>query len=299
MRLLLLSLFCGLLACASPPDDRLSLIVDADTANEIDDLYAIARALDEPRFDLRGITSAQFHTSPLASANTVAESQVINEDLLHLAGHAALPHPVGSAVPLAAPDRPAPSPAADFIVAQARALPADRQLHVAVLGPCTNVASAVLQDPTIVPRLTVHYIGFWHDTLNNTYNLKEFNTGNDTLAVQVLLNTPGLDFRVMTATTSQHLVFEKARAEAALRDKGRVQDYLLNRWNTYDRWWTPEDPEQARWIMWDVAIIEALVHPEWATLRRLPGPTGDSIGVYTAIAVDSMRTDFWRHLTPE
>ena len=53
---------------------KMALISDADTANEVDDLYAIVRAIKEPKFNLLGITSAQLHTSPLATANTAGES---------------------------------------------------------------------------------------------------------------------------------------------------------------------------------------------------------------------------------
>ena len=41
---------------------------------------------------------------------------------------------------------------------------------------------------------------------------------------------------------------------------------LVNRWDTYNRWWTMKDPKKKKWIMWDVVIIEALIHPEYATI---------------------------------
>ncbi len=53
---------------------KIPLIIDADTANEIDDLFAIVRAVGEPRFNLLGITAAQFNTSPYASKNSALES---------------------------------------------------------------------------------------------------------------------------------------------------------------------------------------------------------------------------------
>ena len=47
------------------------LIVDADTANEVDDLYAIAIALLAPELDVRGLTSAQYHTQERAPRDSV------------------------------------------------------------------------------------------------------------------------------------------------------------------------------------------------------------------------------------
>ena len=62
----------------------LRLIIDADTANEVDDLYAIARALLEPRLDVIGLTSAQWHTNPRTPNDSVGESQRINLEISKL-----------------------------------------------------------------------------------------------------------------------------------------------------------------------------------------------------------------------
>ena len=39
---------------------KIPIIIDADTANEIDDLYAIVRAIYEPTIDLKGLSSGQW-----------------------------------------------------------------------------------------------------------------------------------------------------------------------------------------------------------------------------------------------
>jgi purine nucleosidase len=280
-------------------DDRIPVIIDADTANEVDDLFALVRAILAPELDLKGITSAQFHISPLATDTTVLESQAINEDLRRLMDQADLPLPIGSNQPLTSAELPQTSPASDFIVAQAHLHSAEHPLNLVILGSCTNVASAILQDPTIIPKVKVHYLGFWYDPLTNVYNKKEFNSGNDTLAVAVLLNTPQLDLTVMSATTSQHLVFEKAEVDQQLKDKGPMAYYLIERWESYDRWWTEEDPEKLRWIMWDVAIIEALIHPERATKESFSTPPENlsrQIQIYTKIDTKGMEADFWKSL---
>ena len=280
-------------------DQRLPLIIDADTANEVDDLYAIVRAITEPTFNILGITSAQFHTSPLATDNTVQESQEINETILQLMGQESIPLPLGSNVPLQNNTTPASSPASNFIVKMAHQLPANQKLNVVVLGSCTNIASAILEDPSIIKKLKVHYLGFWHDVDTNTYNKKEFNSGNDPIAVEVLLNTKDLDLTIMTATTSQHLVFTKAEVDLNLKNKDGISDYLINRWETYQRWWTKDDPEKNSWIMWDVAIIEALANPELSETKSFltpPENTQRVIDIHTKIEVDKMTADFWKSL---
>ncbi|MEM8929367.1 MAG: nucleoside hydrolase [Bacteroidota bacterium] len=276
-----------------------SLIIDADTANEIDDLYALARALREPKFKVLGITSAQFHTSPLASKNTVQESQQLNEKIFQLMQIQDIPLPLGSNIPLVDRSTPSISEASNFIIAQAQKFKERNPPDIVILGSCTNVASAILQDPTIIPKIRVHYVGFWHDPVHNTFNKEEFNSRNDPIAVDVLLNTKELDFNVMTATTSQHLIFDKAEVDLHLKGKGGIADYLVNRWETYYRWWTKEDPEKRQWIMWDLALIEALARPELAQKKYFRTPeenTPRTISVYTKINVEQMIEDFWQSL---
>ncbi|WP_405414585.1 nucleoside hydrolase [Maribacter sp. Asnod1-A12] len=279
--------------------DRIPIIIDADTANEVDDLFALVRAIGEPKLDLLAITSAQFHTSPYASDSTVVESQIINKRLVELLDRTDIPLPVGSNDALTASDVPQDSDAAQFIIKKAHELKEGKKLQLVILGSCTNVASAILLDSTIVPKIQVNYLGFWHDPEANSYDKNEFNSRNDSIAVNVLMNYPKLNVRVMSATTSQHLIFYKNRVDNNLKGKGGMPDYLVDRWETYIRWWTQKDIEKTKWTMWDVAIIEALIHPEWATIETFKTPkenTQRDIEIYTKIDVNQMESDFWEHV---
>ena len=280
----------------SQVEKPLRLIIDADTANEVDDLYAIARALLEPRLDIIGLTSAQWHTNVRTPNDSVGESQRLNLEILKLMGKTAIPAPAGSNFPMVNEQRPQPSAAAKFIIEQALATPDGEKLSIAILGPCTNIASAVLMEPKIIPKLSVNYLGFWFNVETNTWSKREFNTNNDPNAVNLLLNTVNLEFRVMTATTSQHLVFEKTVMDELLKGRGGIGDYLINRWETYDRFWQETDKEKKKWIMWDVAILEALAYPELVEEKEVTTPHDNlkrNIKVYTKIDVPAMKTNFW------
>ena len=288
-------IYCFQCAQAQSP----KVIIDADTANEVDDLFALARAVAEPNIDLLGITSAQFHISPLASDSSVYESQKINEEIVKLMGRTDIALPLGSNEPLIRSDRAQLSPASGFIIDQAHQLADGEKLHIVILGACTNVASAIIQDPSIISKIKVYYLGFWHNPATNVYNKKEFNSGNDTLAVNVLLNTLELDFSVMTATTSQHLVFQKNTVDTKAHQIGPIGPYLVNRWESHKRWWTQEDKIKQKWVMWDVAIVEALIHPEMSTAHKYQTPPENEsreITIYTAIDVDKMHEDYWESL---
>jgi len=279
--------------------DPIKVIIDADTANEVDDLYAIAWALLEPKLDVIGLTSAQWHTNPRTPNDSVGASQEINEKILELLGMESIPTPQGSNFPMVSELRPQLSEAADFIIEKALAMPEGEKLSLVILGPCTNVASAILKEPQIIDKLSVNYLGFWYEEESNTWSKREFNTNNDPNAVNVLLNTPHLDLRIMTATTSQHLVFEKSEMDILLKDKGGIGDYLINRWENYDRFWQATDKEKTKWTMWDVAILQALAYPELCTEKKAGTPHDNldrTISIYTEIDVKGMKAEFSKAL---
>ena len=243
--------FDDLAAAAEARSRQPHYIIDADTANEVDDLFAIVGALardnryhyDRPL--LVGLTAAQFHTSPLAGSTTAQESQRINEQLLKLM-YATVPSYPGSDQPLRSATEAQRSPASQFIVKEARKATPEQKLTVFILGPCTNLASAILTDSSIVPNIHARYLGFWYDPATGVYNKKEFNTGNDTTALNLLLNTRGLEFTVMTATSSQALQMTREQLDSKLPTNNAVTQYLQNRWDTYDRWWTDIDPDKTQ-----------------------------------------------------
>jgi len=113
-------LFTLITSCEKTIDTKIPVIIDADTANEVDDLYAIVRAVLAPELNLLGITAAQFHISPLASDSSVLESQHLNEEIVRLMNRSDIVLPIGSNVPLSASNQPAISEASTFIVEQAQ-----------------------------------------------------------------------------------------------------------------------------------------------------------------------------------
>ena len=101
----------------------------------------------------------------------------------------------------------------------------------------------------------------------------------------------------MSASTSQNLVFDKEHTFKHLKNIG-LGKYLRKRWNSYKRWWTLKDPNKKRWIMWDLAIIEALANPEFTVIKVFKTPKENhqrNIKIYTSIDTLQMEKDFWRH----
>ena len=114
--LTLLFLVCYCFGAAGRAEATSRVIIDADTANEIDDLYAIVLAIVAPEFKVEGVTSAHF-TRSTESNDTVRRSQEINEQLLGAMGlRDSIPHPIGANRSMPDATTAVDSPAARLII---------------------------------------------------------------------------------------------------------------------------------------------------------------------------------------
>lgn len=278
---------------------KIPIIIDADTANEVDDLFAISGALTDSKFNIIGLTASQFNTSPLASSNTALESKIINDEILDLFGKNSIPSLIGSHQPINDINLIKNSQASSFIIKKAQQFSKENPLHIVILGSCTNVATAIIMSPEIIPNIKVYYLGFWHDIETNVFDKNEFNSRNDPLAMNFLLNKLGLDLTIMTATTSQHLIYNRNELDMNFPINSLLGKYLKDRWDTYNRWWTDNDKQKKQWIMWDVALIESIANNTYAELKIFDNPKENinrKIKIYTSIDVLKIKNRFWNKI---
>lgn len=268
--------------------------IDADTANEIDDLYAIARMLAAPELEIVALSSAQWSKSPAAEGNTLEASQRLNEALLGITGKTSIPHPRGSAVGLYwwGADRAAYSAAAYHLIRAAQAQPEGRKLTVIALGALTNVASALMIEPTIASRIRLYWLGAFISPERGVWDKSEFNCLNDIPALNEVLNRKELELRVMPASVARALTFDYASTAERLAAHGRLGAFLFDRWKQFA-------PGANTWVMWDLAAAEWLLKPDlvkWKKLRTPPENTEREVDVAVSIDAEAMRADFWQAL---
>lgn len=285
---LLLPLLCT--ALVLPAQTRVWL--DADTANEIDDLYALTRALTAPGVTIVGLSSTQWKHSPVAEGDTLEASQHLNEALLGLLGKGGVPAHRGSMVPVYwwGRDRIAYSGASYQLMLEARKTPPGEKLTVVALGALTNVASAIMTDPAIAARLRLYWLGA--EIRDGVWDKSEFNCLNDIHALNEVLNAKDLEMSVMPTTVARQLTFDYEDTAARLKDLGRAGRFLLDRWDRHS-------PGASRWIMWDLAAVEWLLNPslvESTMIQTPPENTHRQVRAATAIDVDGMRAAFWKAL---
>ncbi|MFZ5941263.1 MAG: nucleoside hydrolase [Bacteroidota bacterium] len=271
--------------------DHVRIFLDSDSANEIDDLFAISAVLTEPRMELIALSSAQWHAHPDAPDSSVLASQKINSDLLRLFGRNFIPHPLGGNGPVSYWGDPNPvvSPAAMKIISEAHKVKEGEKLIVVTIGGVTNLASAIIMDSTLTEKISWYAMGLWYDPAQGIWNKNEFNVRNDLDAMDYLLNLKGLEAHFMTATTSQVYRFSRQEIWDNMINKGPEWDYLTDRWMQV----CPEDNERT---MWDLALIQAILYPDLVKTKEAitpPENTRRRVTVYTWLDKERLKKEYF------
>ncbi|MBI9070210.1 MAG: nucleoside hydrolase [Melioribacteraceae bacterium] len=284
-------------------------IIDADTGNEMDDLYAVVRALENEKIDVLGLTSAHFlnvqllttkkwNTYPTENINTVKISQELNEEILKYLGKENIPHPLGCEAIVGYSwgyyeGAPIPkSPAVDFIIEQAKQFTENNKLNIVCLGAVTNVSAAILLEPSIAKNIRL-YILSMDLTEKGIWNKNTFNSKNDINALDLLLDNIDLDLYIIPGNVSGTLVFNREKSLKILnQNKTDLNILLAKRWD--------EVFAGDTWVMWDLALIEVIINPDLASVTIMKTPpenTERNVSVYTEINAAQIEKNFWKCLS--
>jgi inosine-uridine nucleoside N-ribohydrolase len=143
------------------------VILDCDTANEIDDQFAIAYALGSPNLDVVAVVSV--HDTMVHGAGSVELYQEEAERVVALCGADGRVHCVrGAAAPMEDKHSPVPSAGLDLLIEEARRAP----FTLLATGPATDIASFVLTAPELRDRVRVLWAGGFPD--EETWQLYKF-----------------------------------------------------------------------------------------------------------------------------
>jgi len=235
---------------------KIPVILSTDVGNEIDDQWAVAYLLLNPRFDVLGILSAHAPTITAPAGQTSHRILVdVVENRLGMRQHPALIE--GGNVPLTDSRTPIPSPAVRFLIEQSRRFSKQHRLNVLTIGAATDVASAILTDPSIVERIQVIQMGF-----TDEQGGEEFNIANDVHAVQAILdsNVPLVIGPGNVCRASLSLTFDQARK--MLSNRGSIGGWL---WEEYQAWYfrvvkpLRVNDFSKSWVIWDNITLAYLL----------------------------------------
>ncbi len=259
------------------PSSRRRVIIDTDAKNEADDQFAIVHALLSPSLDIRGLIAAHFGTS--RSERSMEESREEIDLLLHLTG---LEQNVtvanGAASGIADERTPRDSEGAQLIIAESRLARPGDPLFVAFLGPLTDMASAILLDPTIVQRdIVVIWIGGVGYGGVETYPGVEFNLRNDIAAANVVYDSGITIWQVPSNVYSQVSV-SYTELEEKIGGTSKLADYLISQTMEWNRTYWPE-PIESR-SLGDSPAVSLMLYPRGGNFRIVPAPRFGQEGHY-------------------
>ena len=243
----------------APPRDKVRVVIDTDTYNEIDDQYALVYALLAPeRIELEALYAAPFQNDRAGSAAEGMEKS--HEEILRLLERLDVsPEGLvqrGSTSFLRGVDEPERNAAVDDLIERAMISAEDDPLYVVGLGAITNVTSAMLVEPRIIERVVVLWLG--GHALHWPHN-REFNLHGDLLAAQVALDS-GVPFvRFPCAGVTSHLRTSPPEIARYVEGQGAIGDYLAEIFYGID------PTGQPGWskVIWDIGPVAYLVDATW------------------------------------
>lgn len=258
MRWIFSVFFIGCCAWGKTP-----VVLSTDVGNEVDDQWAIAYLLASGHFDVRGILSAQAPSLPAPSAHATYRVLVDEvEGRLGMSEHPPLLE--GASVPLADITSPQDSAAMHFLVDVSKGFSKDHRLTVLTIGAATDVASAILTDPTIVDRIDVVAMGF-KDL--STDGGKEFNVQNDPMAWRVILQS-SVPVTIGAGDVCRAYLAMPFGKAAALLANSTIGAWL---WTEYQAWYFRSvkplrvNDFSKPWYIWDIitlAYVEGMAEHE-------------------------------------
>ncbi|WP_223189858.1 nucleoside hydrolase [Nonomuraea terrae] len=253
------------------------VIINTDAKNEADDQFAIVHGLLSPTFDLRGLIPAHFGTR--RTKRSMEESREEIDLLLGLLGMTGSV-PVADGAPTALPDEhtPVDSPGARLIIEESKLASQDHPLHVAFLGPLTDMASAILLAPELVRRpVVVIWIGGPGYRGYAEGPQVEFNLSNDIHAANVVFGS-GITVWQVPRDVYTKVSVSYAELEEEIGDAGPLGRYLIEQLREWNAAHHPE-PIESR-SLGDSPAIALMLFPQSGNLRVRPAPRFGADGSY-------------------
>lgn len=250
-----------------PPSTKpVPMILDTDTFNEIDDQFALVYALISPELDVQAVYAAPFlnyrSTGPGDGMEKSYEEILRILDKLDVAPRGFAYR--GSRQFIADPSRPEESPATRDLIARAKRHSPEDPLYVVAVGAITNVANALLIEPSILPNVVVVWLGGnGHDWPDQ----REFNYQQDLHASRTVFDS-GVPFVQLPCTpVVARFITTVPEMEAHAFGHGAIGDYLVGIFKDYR-----DDHFGWSKVLWDMTAVAWVINHEWLPSHLVHSP---------------------------
>jgi len=255
-------------------DDTVDLVLDTDAYNEVDDQFAIAHALRSAH-TVEALYAAPFDNQRSEGpADGMAQSYDEIERVLDRMGESESGPPVfrGSKRFMDHEGDSVDSPAVEDLIERAH-VEREGPLYVVAIGAATNVASALVADPSVAREVVVVWLG---GTPHDWHSATEFNLSQDVPAARVLFDSGVPLVHVPTVNVSEHVRTTVPELRALFGDEHTsggddgtgIGPFLVDRVASY------EGASGHAWskVIWDLAATAVLVTSDALETVRVPSP---------------------------
>ncbi len=283
----------------------IQLILDSDTNNELDDQHAIAYLLSNDKyFNLKGITVNKTSFGGSIEDQAVEAERVLllcaRQDIAVFKGAAGNYQQIKEQITTPEFDG---SEAVDFIIESAKSSEQEKLVILAV-GKLTNVALALLKEPSIAANLRIVWLGSHYP------DSREYNLINDALAVAAVLRS-NVEFELMTVRegkssgTANVLVYTE-EIKNKIQGNGpqivnpisgrngklfsNFGDYSVSLFEHFPGAGSPQGRS-----FFDVAAVAILKKPYWAEKVEIPAPSLSEDGKWTEQPDNPRKIVFWEN----
>jgi purine nucleosidase len=247
------------------PDHPVSMVLDTDTYNEIDDQFALLYAMLSDNLNVEAIYAAPFHNGKSSGPGDGMERSY--DEILRILDYMGIDRKNdvyrGATEYLPSLSDPRPSAAVEDLIERAMA-PRTDPLYVVAIGAITNIATALLTEPNLVQRIVVVWLGghptYWHTA-------SEFNLKQDIPASQVIFDSGVPLIHVPCKNVAEHVKTTLPEIERYVKGQGRIGDYLHEIYKGYSKNHFAKSKE-----IWDVATIAYLLNSDWLPSEIMPSP---------------------------
>lgn len=265
------------------------ILIDSDAKNEIDDQFAIVRALIAPELKVEGLTAAGFAGAMDGAQQSYEEEQKLVQ-LMGLDGK--VPLALGSALTLNDKRKPDDTAAARLIIERALAK-SDAPLYVVALGQATNLASALLMEPQIADRVIFVLIGGTYNANREpAWGADDFNWHQKWKDIAVIFESNVPVLHIPADDVSNRVVMTRDDVERHFAGRGPVYDYLASLWDTRAK-------GQSSWVMWDIAAIHQVIDPSHGKTIEISAPTVQDDGTVKEAANKARKIEVLTELNPQ
>ncbi len=243
------------------PTGEIDIVIDtdafADSIWEMDDQYAIAYLLSFEKFNVKAFYTYE-NTDAFVKGVAEVCSRCGRDDLNSVIFRGST-----AGVNVNTPEQ---SEAVLDLIQRSKSYSRENPLYVLAIGPLTNIADALLIDPTLCERLVVVAL-MGHDFTQP--DTAEYNLQKDIVASKVVMESDVPLMLIPCINVAKKLVMSYGECVEEWQGKNAIGDYLIYCMSKMFK--GEPKPEYAR-IIWDAVPVALLAHPEWVTYEITERP---------------------------